>query len=103
MLIFGVVNCSPDSLNTDSYVEDGAAAELRITQLLADGADAIDIGGQGSTHLAQPTDWSTEWQRVEPAVRAAVAHDVDVSIDTFRVEVASAALEAGANTLNAAN
>ena len=103
MLLFGVVNCSPDSLNTDSYVDGGEAARRRIELLLDDGADAIDIGGQGSTEVATLSDWSTEWHRVEPALGAAVARGLDVSIDTFRIEVARAALEAGASTLNAAN
>jgi dihydropteroate synthase len=103
MLIFGVVNCSPDSLNTDSYVADGAAAARRIEHLLADGADAVDIGGQGSTDVAELSDGTTEWARVEPALQAAVARGVDVSIDTWRVDVAEQALAAGATTLNAAN
>src|SRR4051812_38172073 len=103
MLIFGVVNCSPDSLNTDSYVADGAAAARRIEHLLADGADAVDIGGQGSTEVAELSDGTTEWARVEPALQAAVARGVDVSIDTWRVDVAEQALAAGATTLNAAN
>lgn len=103
MLIFGVVNCSPDSLNTDSFVGDEPDAVLRIDTLLGQGADGIDIGGQGSTEVATLTDARTEWDRVAPAVRAATDRSGLVSIDTFRVEVARAALDAGVTTLNAAN
>ncbi len=103
MLIFGVVNCSPDSLNSDSFVEDDDAARARIALLLDDGADGIDIGGQGSTERAIVSDAATEWQRVQPAIAEAVGRGVDVSIDTWRVEVARQAFEAGVTTLNAAN
>lgn len=103
MRLFGVVNCSPDSLATDSIVRDGEEATARIRALLADGASGIDIGGQGSTRVSTLAPWQVEWDRVEPALAAAVASCDDVSIDTFRPEVASRALEAGANVLNAAN
>ena len=103
MMIFGVVNCSPDSLNMDSFVADGTQAAARIEALLREGADGIDIGGQGSTEVSTLADWHTEWERVEPALAAARAAGVDVSIDTWRVEVARAAFEHGATTLNAAN
>ena len=102
-MIFGVVNCSPDSLNTESFVGDEREASRRIDALLSTGADGIDIGGQGSTEIATLTDWQTEWDRVAPAIRAATARTSDVSIDTFRVEVARAAFEAGVTVLNAAN
>jgi len=103
MMIFGVVNCSPDSLNTDSFVGDEPAAITRIEALLVDGANGIDIGGQGSTEVATVADWRTEWDRVAPAIAAATARTSDVSIDTWRLDVARAALEAGVTTLNAAN
>lgn len=103
MMIFGVVNCSPDSLNTDSFVADGTQAAARIEALLADGADGIDIGGQGSTEISTLADWRTEWNRVKPALEAAVGRVSDISIDTWRVKVARKAFEAGATTLNAAN
>lgn len=103
MMIFGVVNCSPDSLNTDSFVGDEHEAVTRIEALLAEGADGIDIGGQGSTEIATLADWQTEWDRVAPAIVAATERVEDVSIDTWRIEVARAALDAGVTTLNAAN
>lgn len=103
MRLFGVVNCSPDSLAADSIVRDAAQAETRIRALLADGASGIDIGGQGTTRVSTLAPWQVEWDRVEDALAVAVGLCDEVSIDTFRVEVASRAFEAGANVLNAAN
>jgi dihydropteroate synthase len=101
--LFGVVNASPDSLNTDSIVGDAAAATERAHRLLADGADAIDVGGQGSTDVAGVIDWETEWARLAAVIPAVARLGVDVSIDTWRPDVARLALAAGANVLNAAD
>ncbi len=103
MMLFGVVNCSPDSLNTDSYVRDEAEARARIDTLLVEGAQGIDIGGQGSTEHAILADWQTEWSRVQPAIAAAVERTTAVSIDSWRPEVVRRALGAGVTVINAAN
>jgi dihydropteroate synthase len=100
--LFGVVNASPDSLNTDSIVLGAEEAVVRARQLLDDGADAIDIGGQGSTDVAGVVDWKVEWDRLAAIIPAAAALGVDVSVDTWRPEVARRALNAGATVLNAA-
>ena len=102
MRLFGVVNASPDSLHRESIVDSPAAAVARATGLLADGADAIDLGGQGSTDIAEVVPWSVEWQRLEAIVPALGALGVPLSIDTWRPEVARRALAAGATVLNAA-
>ncbi len=52
MFLYGVVNASPDSLNTDSIARTPDEALARARQLLADGADGLDLGGQGSTDVA---------------------------------------------------
>jgi dihydropteroate synthase len=101
--MYGVVNASPDSLNTDSIATTAAAALARARQLLADGANAIDIGGQGSTDAATVVDWRDEWVRLEPLLPALATLGVPVSVDTWRPEVARRALAAGATVLNAAN
>ena len=56
MFLYGVVNASPDSLNTDSIATTADQALARATQLLAEGADGIDLGGQGSTDIAEGLD-----------------------------------------------
>ncbi|MCU1359753.1 MAG: folP [Ilumatobacteraceae bacterium] len=103
MQLFGVVNASPDSLHTESVVSSPQTALARATALLADGADAIDLGGQGSTDIAEVVDWTVEWQRLEDIVPVLVALGVPVSVDTWRPEVARRALTAGVSVLNAAD
>lgn len=103
MIIYGVVNASPDSLADDSIATTPEAAVARARQLLADGADAIDLGGQGSTDQATVVPWEDEWRRLEHVVPALAALGVDVSIDSWRPEVVRRALDAGATVINAAD
>ncbi len=103
MIIYGVCNASPDSLASDSVVTTPDEAVARARQLLADGADAIDLGGQGSTDFAEVVDWTEEWARLEHLVPALAALGVDVSIDSWRPEVVRRALDAGATVINAAD
>lgn len=103
MLLYGVVNASPDSLNTDSIVASADEALARARRLLADGADAIDLGGQGSTDAATVVGWTDEWQRLEPLLPALATLGVPISVDTWRPEVARRALAGGATVLNAAD
>lgn len=103
MFLYGVVNASPDSLNTDSIVSTTEQALARAHQLLADGANGLDLGGQGSTDAATVVPWEAEWQRLELLVPALAALGVPMSVDTWRPEVARRALAAGATVLNAAD
>jgi dihydropteroate synthase len=103
MFLYGVVNASPDSLNTDSIATDAAAALERARRLLAQGADAIDLGGQGSTDAAEVVPWQAEWERLAPIVPALAELGVELSIDSWRPEVVRRALEAGATVINAAD
>ncbi len=103
MHLFGVINASPDSLHADSIVTTPEQAIERAIKLIADGADSIDLGGQGSTDIAEVVDWRVEWQRLESIVPALAALGRDVSVDTWRPEVANLALSAGATVLNAAD
>jgi dihydropteroate synthase len=107
MKIFGVCNASPDSFNEDSIVIGAESAVARATQLLTDGADAIDLGGQGSTFMATQVDVETEWARLAdliPAIRVMrPGNPVDLSVDTWNTEIMRRALDAGANVMNAAD
>jgi dihydropteroate synthase len=103
VIIFGVVNASPDSLATESVALTPQDAFRRSVGLLADGADAIDLGGQGSTDLAEVVDWTVEWARIEPVISVLTELDVDISIDSWRPEVVSRSLQAGATVINAAD
>ena len=103
MILYGVVNASPDSLNEDSIATDADAAVARARALLASGAEAIDLGGQGSTDNATVVPWQDEWDRLRTIVPALAELGVDLSVDTWRPEVARRALEAGATVINAAD
>lgn len=103
MFLYGVVNASPDSLNTDSIATTPEAAIARATQLLADGADGIDLGGQGSTDNATVVPWESEWERLTDIVPALAQLGVQMSVDSWRPEVVRRALDAGATVINAAD
>ena len=103
VIIYGVVNASPDSLAIDSVATTPQEAVQRARLLLADGADAIDIGGQGSTDFADLVGWHEEWERVADIIPALAELGVDVSIDSWRPEVVRRALDAGATVINAAD
>ena len=103
MILYGVLNASPDSLATDTIVTTPEEATVRSTQLLGEGANALDLGGQGSTDNATVVHWSTEWARVKNLIPAVSGLGVDVSIDSWRPEVVSRALQAGATVINAAD
>ena len=103
MRLFGVVNASPDSLHAESIVASPTEAMDRAIAMLADGADAIDLGGQGSTDIAEVVDWTVEWDRLQAIVPQLATLGVDLSVDTWRPEVATRALAAGATVLNAAD
>ena len=98
-----MVNASPDSLNTDSIVVGVEQAVGRARRLLADGADGIDLGGQGSTDAATVVGWQIEWSRLDDLVPALAALEVPLSVDTWSPAVARRALAAGATVLNAAD
>ncbi len=103
MILYGVVNASPDSLNEDSIATDADSAVDRARALLGSGAEAIDLGGQGSTDNATVVPWQDEWDRLRTIVPALAELGVDLSVDTWRPEVARRALEAGATVINAAD
>ncbi|MFM2077506.1 MAG: dihydropteroate synthase [Actinomycetota bacterium] len=103
MFIYGVVNASPDSLNAESIATTPDEALARGRQLLADGADGIDLGGQGSTDAAEVVPWEAEWERLRELVPALATLGVPMSVDTWRPEVLRRALQAGATVINAAD
>jgi dihydropteroate synthase len=103
MIIHGVINASPDSLADDSIASTVDAALERALRLLEDGADGIDLGGQGSTDNASVVTWQIEWERVKELIPALAQLGTDLSIDSWRPEVIRRALDAGANIINAAD
>ena len=103
MYLYGVINASPDSLHEGSIATTPEAAVARAEQLLAEGVQGLDLGGQGSTDNATIVDWTVEWARLEPIIPALAALGVDLSVDSWRPQVVRRALEAGATVINAAD
>ena len=101
MQIMGIVNVTPDSFSDGGRWQAGGALAARIDQLLAEGADLIDVGGESTRPFAQPVGEVEELARVLPAVRAVRSRStVPLSVDTTKAAVARAALEAGADLIN---
>ncbi len=104
-LIMGIINVTPDSFSGDGlllsedYVRD---ATNRALQMIADGADMIDIGGESTRPGAVPTSINEEIRRTIPVIEAIhkARPDIPLSIDTMKPDVAKVALEAGATILN---
>jgi len=102
--VMGIVNVTPDSFSDGgAYFSDArnlSAAMARCEQLIADGADLLDIGGESTRPGAQPVPLEEELTRVLPVLRHAVTLGVPVSIDTYKPAVMQAALDLGADVIN---
>jgi dihydropteroate synthase len=99
-LVIGVVNVTPDSFSDGGEWLDPAAAIGHGFDLLAEGADIIDVGGESTRPGATRPEVSEELRRVLPVVRELAAVGAYVSIDTMRPAVAAAAIAAGASLVN---
>jgi dihydropteroate synthase len=100
-LILGIVNVTPDSFSDGGQFLDPRAAIDHGLQLVSDGADLLDVGGESSRPGATPVPEAEELARVVPVVRElALRTDVAISVDTCKASVARAALEAGARIIN---
>jgi dihydropteroate synthase len=99
-LVIGVVNVTPDSFSDGGQWYDPAAAITHGLDLLAEGADIIDIGGESTRPGATRPEVSEELRRVLPVVRELAATGACISIDTMRAAVAEPAISAGAGLVN---
>ena len=95
----GVLNVTPDSFSDGGRWFDTDAAVARGLDLVAEGADVVDVGGESTRPGAAPVDEAEERRRVVPVVGALAPH-VRVSVDTRKASVAEAAVEAGATLVN---
>jgi len=96
----GVINVSPDSFSGDGLADVGEAI-ARAKQLASEGADIIDIGGESTRPSSTPISTDEELRRVIPVMeKLAQELSVPLSVDTYKLEVARRALDAGANMIN---
>jgi dihydropteroate synthase len=98
--VMGIVNITPDSFSDGGRHGDTRSAMAHCEQLLREGADILDLGGESSRPGAEALPLEEELARVLPVLREAVRLGVPVSIDTYKTEVMRAALDAGADIVN---
>lgn len=103
-LVMGVLNVTSDSFfDGGQYLSVNRACEHAFT-MIAQGADIIDVGGESTKPGAHEVSVATELERVIPVIQEIRKHsDVCISIDTYKPEVMSAAIAAGANIINDIN
>ena len=99
-LIMGILNVTPDSFSDGGRFVARDAALAQAAEMIRDGADIIDIGGESTRPGAPPVPLDEELERVIPVIEALRAAGVPLSIDTYKPAVMRAALAAGADMVN---
>lgn len=100
-LVMGILNVTPDSFSDGGRYADINAALKRVDEMIAEGADVIDIGGESTRPGSKRVSADDEISRVVPVIEAISKRlDVPVSIDTSKSAVANAAVDAGAEIIN---
>jgi dihydropteroate synthase len=98
--VMGIVNVTPDSFSDGGQHADAVSAQAHCAQLVAEGADILDIGGESTRPGSSMPGEAEEWARVEPALRHALTLGVPVSVDTSSPLVICRALELGVDVIN---
>ena len=98
--VMGIVNLTPDSFS-DGGRHDSTQAGLRhAEQLLKDGADMLDVGGESTRPGSPAVTFEEEWRRLEGFLREAIRWNVPLSVDTYKAETMRKALELGVDIIN---
>ena len=100
MLIMGILNVTPDSFADGGRHNDFDAAVARGLEMIAEGVDIIDIGGESTRPGADRVTEAEEIQRTIPVITELAKHGAKISIDTMRASTAEAAVKAGAAIIN---
>ena len=103
--VMGIVNVTPDSFSDGGQFFKPEEAIRRAKNLVADGADIIDLGGESTRPGATPISWEEEWSRVEPVLTGLMSFvsrlkSSRISVDTYHPETAAKAIAAGAHIIN---
>jgi dihydropteroate synthase len=98
-LVMGILNVTPDSFSDGGEWFESERAIMRAHEMIAEGADIVDVGGESTRPGAEPVPADEELRRVVPVVEA-LAGSVRVSVDTTKEAVAEAAVHAGASLIN---
>ena len=102
-LIMGILNVTPDSFSDGGLYLNAKKALTRADQMLKEGADIIDVGGESTRPGSMPVSVKEELRRVLPvvkAIRKKFGNNLPISIDTYKSEVAEECLKAGASMVN---
>lgn len=99
-LVMGIVNATPDSFSDGGCYSQSARALQHCEQLIKEGADILDIGGESTRPGSPAVGLEEELARVLPVVRGAVSMGVPVSVDTYKPEVMQVVLDLGADIIN---
>src|SRR6266851_2234398 len=103
-LVMGILNVTPDSFSDGGlYFDDVVKAVSRVEQMIREGADIIDIGGESTRPGSAPISPEEELKRIVPiigAIRRKLGDQIMLSIDTYKSSVAREALQEGANMVN---
>ena len=100
MLIMGILNVTPDSFADGGRHNDFDAAVTRGLEMIAEGVDIIDIGGESTRPGADRVSEEEEIARTIPVITELAKHGTRISIDTMRATTAEAAIKAGASIIN---
>ena len=100
MLIMGILNVTPDSFADGGRHNDFDAAVARGLEMIAEGVDIIDIGGESTRPGAERVSEAEEIERTIPVITELAKHGARISIDTMRASTAEAAVKAGASIIN---
>jgi len=100
--VMGILNVTPDSFSDGGRFTSEEAIQAQAEEMLAQGVDIIDIGGESTRPFAEPVAMDEELRRVLPAIRAVrrLSDSIPISIDTTKADVARQALDSGADIIN---
>ncbi|GAG40882.1 unnamed protein product, partial [marine sediment metagenome] len=97
----GILNCTPDSFYSESRMRARGDALATAREMVEDGADILDIGGESTRPASDPVAPGEELERVIPVIEGIRQRsDIPISIDTRKAPVAERALDAGADIIN---
>jgi len=100
-LVMGIVNVTPDSFADELPSLDSTTVIDRAMEMQEEGADILDVGGESTRPGTEPVTAQSELSRVLPVVKALASRvRIPISVDTYRVEVARAAIAEGASIIN---
>ena len=100
MLVMGILNVTPDSFADGGRHNDFEAAVARGLEMIAEGVDIIDIGGESTRPGAERVTEEEEIARTVPVIKELAKYGTTISIDTMRASTAEAAVKAGASIIN---